>query len=73
MACPDRMKDARIIAEVEKRKAMKMTTEQVETAPYTLLELEGNLTQIVFTLPEPDKVISIEKVCSGKYMVKIEL
>lgn len=73
MACPDREKDARIIAEVQRRRAMKAKESEHPEPACMYHELEGSLDQVVFMLPEPDKVISIVKVCDGKYLVKLEL
>jgi len=63
MACPDRYRDQRIIAEVERRKAVK----QMPVAPkdFQVVEVDGELQNVLLTdIPEQD-ILKIQKSANG--------
>lgn len=73
MACPDKNRDARIIAELERRKAFDAEIEQPQTIDYILHEWYGALEEILFFHYDKEKIVSIEKMESGHYIAKIEV
>lgn len=66
MACPDRNKDAQILAEIERRKAMAAPPQEV----FYLVEYEGLITDIQY-MTNCDNVVSIEKTGQRRYLAKI--
>ena len=63
MACPDRYRDQRIIAEVERRKAARQTP--VASDDIQVIEVTGELQNILLTdIPEQD-IVKIQKSTYG--------
>jgi len=63
------MKDARIIAEIERRKAMKDSIFEMDAVPTTQLIWEGDLCSIQFAGIEQSQITSIEQVKNREWLI----
>lgn len=73
MACPDRMNDARILAEVERRKLMAKPADPQKQSDVMTHTWEGDIRDILHLFPQTDKITWIEKTGENQYTAKIEL
>ncbi len=69
MACPDRMKDARIIAEIERRKAMVEGRVEPDHEPIMLHTWAGDLWELQFLGIDQNRITNIEQVSPGVWVV----
>lgn len=70
MACPDRANDKRIIAEVERRKALKEETAKDEAKRHTEL-FEGDLVEYLMIYPYVEHIQKIVKIGERQYEIEV--
>jgi hypothetical protein len=63
------MKDARIIAEIGRRKAMKDAMFDMEVSPTIQISWEGDLESLQFMGIDQTQIVSIEQVSPGVWLV----
>lgn len=69
MACPDRMNDSRIIAEIERRKAMKGSMFDLNAKAVAHLQWHGDLFSIPFDDVEQNRIVFIEQINPGEWLI----
>jgi hypothetical protein len=70
MGCPDRNSDQRIIAEVERRKAMETQTRTLEPE-FTNIQFSGDLSELQFLEIDQSQIAKIQRMGENEWEIVI--
>jgi hypothetical protein len=71
MACPDRKKDQRIIAEIERRKGMEIQNSTLEPE-FTNIQFSGDLSELQFLHIDQSQIVKIQRMGEQEWEIVIK-